>query len=215
MGYVVNQASLYSFKGERLNAARDLQFWLVGADEYYKDNEVTLEQLYQAPIWKQRMDELCLQHPKYFKLSEYDIGGNRMRPCFMILEKTLPFTNKLVHTIEVVATLIKKYGSRADAASESNVDWKATMHAVRIVDEGLQLLGEHKLSFPFEQSYVDRLLSMKRGELPLDPIKEELSQKLEKLKELEKSTTLQAYDQEMQKRFDAWLALWMMRFYKL
>ena len=213
MGYVVNQASLYSFKGERLNATRDLYSLLYAADEYYKDDDTTTAVIDQAPIWRARFDELAAKYPKYIKRDVYDIGGDRMKPCFLILEKTLPHTNTLPHSMKVLETLMKKYGSRADQASESNVDWKATMHALRIVDEGLELLEHHKLSFPFKQDYVDHLLAIKRGELPLDPIKDELSQKLDKLKELEKSTDLPECNAEFKQKFEEWLLNWMRFFY--
>jgi hypothetical protein len=115
----------------------------------------------------------------------------------------------------VVQNIINKYGSRAEAASESNVDWKATMHAVRIVDEGLALLQGQWLRFPFKESYVSRLLSIKRGELPLDPIREELNLKLEQLKELEQTTTLQPYSPELEEKFTSWLVSWLKKFYSI
>jgi hypothetical protein len=215
MGYVVNQASLYSFKGERLNATRELQLIFGHADEYYAEDGMRLEQLNEAPKFKGLFDELQLKYPKYFRRDMYDIGGGSMKPCLVILEKTLPFTNTIHQCLKVLHALVGKYGSRADQASESNVDWKATMHAMRIVDEGTQLLTEHRLEFPFERKYVDYLLSMRRGELPLDPIKEELAEKLDNLKNLEKSTTLPTCNAEFLKEFDEWMVGWLHKFYNI
>lgn len=219
MGYVVNQASLYSFKGERLNAVRIVGLVLSHANEYYGNagddmSKFALGDLYSIPRFKEMFDYIAVKFPKYFRVDEYDIGGDRTKPCFYLLEKCLPHTNSWETTNSTVSNLEKKYGSRAEQASESNVDWKATMHAVRIVDEGLQLLTHHKLSFPFEQTYVDRLLAMKRGELPLDPIKEELSTKLERLKELEQTTTLPSAN-ELRAEFEVWLKGWMRTFYNI
>lgn len=213
MGYVVNQASLYSFKGERLNVTRELL-------ELVKDFGVELDASAAstddfALAYAPELIALTAKYPKYFKLAEYDIGGGRMRSCFVILEKTLPFTNTLQQTEKVLSTLISKYGSRADQASESNVDWKATMHALRIVDEGLQLLVTKHLSFPFDSEYVAKLLSIKRGEVPLAVVTEELTAKLDLLKEYERTTTLPPYTQAMQAEFDVWLAAWMRKFYNL
>lgn len=226
MGYVVKQASLYSFKGERLNASKDfleaLQAGLVIGLTGNMSIEEVLE--YEASVragsgstdYKSLTSQTNLmveKHPKYFKKTEYDIGGNRMRPCFSLLEKTIPHTMKLQHAIEVVSKLIDRYGSRAEAAAETNVDWKATMHAIRIVDEGLNLLNNKRLSFPFDQDYVDLLLSIKGGKIPLDTVTEKLNLKLDKLKELEKTTDLPEYNQAMQDDFNAWLASWMKKFY--
>ena len=220
MGYVVNQANLYSFKGERLNATRDLYDFLKA--ECYEgnpdldENLATLGSAHNGDVnVRMGIAELCKKYSKYLRLDEYDIGGGRMRPCLVILEKTLPFTNTMRQTMLVLKTLMNKYGSRADQASANNVDWKATMHALRIVDEGLQLLEKKELSFPFRKDYVDRLLSIKRGEVSLDEVKEELSQKLDHLKVLEKTTDLPVGDQEFKKQFEAWLLQWMHKFYEV
>lgn len=215
MGYVVNQASMYSFKGERLNAVRELHAIITDADVYYKEDEMTLKEIYETPRYSGLLNELAQKFPKYFRLEEYDIGGGVMKPCAVILEKTLPFTNSLIQTNKVINALESKYGSRSDAATASNVDWKATMHALRIVDEGIQILTNKKLSFPFDIGYATQLLSIKHGELPLDPIREELASKLDTLKELEKSTTLPTCDAEFMKKFDAWMVGWLHKFYKI
>ena len=213
MGYVVNQANLYSFKGERLNVAREFREFLMKG---FMDPECGTDPLSDfVTVGKlgENFEALQAKYPKYFKITEYDIGGGRMRPCFMLLEKTFPFTNTLDHSLLVVDTIIKKYGSRADQASESNVDWKATMHALRIVDEGLLLLDTHQLRFPFEQDYIDFLLAVKRGERPLDPIRAELESKLDLLKTLEQQTTLPESNAALMQEFEAWLLVWLHRFY--
>ena len=207
MGYAVNQASLYSFKGERLNAAREVL-------EVLKELALADEtERFGAHGEDARLATLTAKYPKYFKKTEYDIGDGQMRPCFMLLEKTLPFTNDVRMSVKVVKNLVGKYGSRADAASADNVDWKATMHALRVVDEGLQLLKNQQLQFPFEPDYVAKLLAVKRGEVDLDVVKAELDEKLTKLKTLEQTTTLRPHTQEMTKEFEQWLATWMRRFY--
>ena len=218
MGYVVNQASLYSFKGERLNATRelieifeDIIGTLPNAYENIKNNKLSEISLDYSELF----GELAVKYPKYFREDLYDVGGGQMKPCFVILEKTLPFTNSIEQTLKVLNSLKNKYGSRVDQASETNVDWKATMHALRIVDEGLQLLEHHTIKFPFHENYVDHLLSIKCGKLPLDPIKEELAEKLDKLKDLEKTTTLPNCTPEFMKEFDVWLTKWLRKFYNL
>jgi hypothetical protein len=220
MGYVVNQASLYSFKGERLNATRELLAIFNNIDECFDDESMTLdfvddESAVNFKPFADKFTELAAKYPKYFRRDVYDIGGGRMKPCMVILEKVLPYTNSYQQCIKVVHALEKKYGSRADAATANNVDWKATMHALRIVDEGLQILSTRKLSFPFDENYVNHLLSIKRGELPLDPIKEELATKLDKLKDLEKTTDLPTCNAEFMEEFNEWMVNWLYRFYKL
>lgn len=219
MGYVVNQASLYSFKGERLNATRELIEIFEEIDYRFNDESVTLDFIVHESsgfkVFADKFTALALKFPKYFRRDVYDTGGGRMKPCMVILEKTLPYTNSYRQCIKVLYAIRDKYGARADTASDTNVDWKATMHALRIVDEGLQILSEHSLIFPFKPDYVARLLSIKRGELPLEPIKEELALKLDALKELEKLTELPACNAEFLKEFDVWMVDWLHKFYKI
>lgn len=206
MGYAVNQASLYSFKGERLNAVNDVLAVLKeleGADPAAKLSEHAEDS---------RWVSLQLKYPKYFKKTTYDVGGDQQRPCFTLLKKTLPFTNTVTHSVTVVFALKSKYGTRAEAATVDNVDWKATMHALRVVDEGLHLLEHHSLTFPFKPDYVAYLLSVKRGEVSLDEVRTALDEKLERLKQLEKETTLPPAD-EVRENFNTWLRNWMWAFY--
>lgn len=220
MGYAVNQASLYSFKGERLNCVRRLSILLNHVEEYYgnagdEPEGWSLEQIDDIPYFKKGFDDLAMEFPKYFRRTEYDIGAGVMKPCFMLLEKHLPFTNTYEHTMRVVSTLEAKYGNRADQATADNVDWKATMHALRIVNQGVELLSTGKMTFPFEQTYVDKLLSIKRGEVPLADVTAELNAGLDKMKALELSTSLQPGSNERRVELDVWLASWMRRFYNL
>lgn len=211
MGYVVNQANLYSFKGERLNVTRELA-GLFEASLKHLDPDETTEDFVTGYVAE--LNALAAKYPKYFRQDVYDIGGGRMKPCLVILEKTLPFTNTIAHSLNVLNALENKYGSRANQASENNVDWKATMHALRIVDEGVQLLEHRVLSLPLSTNYVEYLLSVRRGELPIDPIKEKLIEKLELLKYLETTTTLPTF-KDVQAEFEAWLNQWMRKFYFL
>lgn len=211
MGYVVNQANIYSFKGERLNIARDALAMLRTGDP----NLTIGAMMMQGGSFAAEASRLAESCPKYFSLARYDIGGGRDAPCFKLLEKTLPWSVKVSLGIQTVAANVKKYGQRAHEASADNVDWKATMHAVRIVDEGLALLRDHQLTMPHSPEAAKRLLSIRRGELPLNSIRSELDEKIEILKNLSLTTSLPPISPELSARFDDWLQGWMMRFYGL
>jgi hypothetical protein len=212
MGYVVNQANLYSFKGERLNAAKAVkQLLSTGMDDLTIDAMMAAkDQTFAAAARK-----VALDYPKYFTIETYDISAGRRGPCFKMLEKIMPWSIKISKAHEMVAGSIKKYGDRAKAASADNVDWKATMHAVRIVDEGLALLKNHRIDLPHPPERAERLLSIRRGEVPLDEIRQELEAKLDQLKELSITNTLPPISSELTSRFDHWLESWMLRFYGL
>lgn len=210
MGYVVNQATMYSFKGERLNAVREVQELLLRVP----DPEARVKDVWDlSPEFVAGAQDLAGKFPKYFKVTEYDIGNGRMAPAFKLLETTLPFSSRVGHSIGVINALESKYGTRADAASQTNVDWKATMHALRILDEGLMLLNHHKLEFPFNQMQVGKLLKIKHGEVAIESIREELDSKLEQLKNLEKVSSLPDRTPELTQKLDAFLLQHLRKFY--
>lgn len=220
VGYAVQQASLYSFKGERLDVSRK---FMKALEERLNDDRTkaiaakkTLGEFYHEHLgFNMDVSELLKEFPNYFKLESYDIGGGQQRPCFKLLEKTFPFTNTMEHSLKVAKTIIGKYGNRAAAAVADHVDWKAMMHAVRIVDEGIALLSTSWLTFPLPQADVDHLLMIKRGELPIQAVKDELEDKLARLQELKLTTKLPPISLELYAELDEWLLGWLKRFYKV
>lgn len=224
MGYVVNQANMYSLKGERLNLLNEFEalFQAAAFDKTQKIEHLYADALQDdgrtdtviAREFVKGTVALSRKYPKYFKIAEYDIGDGRMKPCFYVNEKVFPHTNTVFYSLEVLKTMMDKYGSRAEQAREINVDWKAMMHALRIVDEGLALLTTHKLKFPFPPATVEHYLRVKRGEIDIELVRADLGSKLERLKQLEANTTLKT-SAELQAEFDTWLESWMFKFYSV
>jgi hypothetical protein len=132
-----------------------------------------------------------------------------------LLEKILPFTSTFETSLKVVETHLKKYGSRADAASIDNVDWKATGHALRVVDEGISLLKNRSLTFPFNKEYVALLLSIKNGKLPYNEVIDMINVRLNELKTLEAESTLPKKTSELSISLELWLASWLRKWYGL
>jgi hypothetical protein len=210
MGYAVNQANLYSFKGERLNALRAAHAALAAAQRAQPDGESLGEVAEHAAF-----TEVAIAFPNYFRRSEYDIGGARLRGCFILLEKTLPFSITIAQANHVLTTLENKYGTRAEEASVTNIDWKAFMHALRIVDEGIELLRAHRITLPHSPEAAAHLLQVRRGEIAIETLREALHAKLDTLKQLEAQSTLPIMDAARKIEFERWLAVWMRRLYRL
>jgi hypothetical protein len=219
VGYAIGQANLYSFKGERLNAARAVYSWLadvgiisinVGEVAFTKLEDVMLDDNCRL-----KMQAIADKFPKYVSVTTYDIGDGQFRPCIKLLEKTLPFTSTITHTAGVVDNLIGKYGTRADAATQDNVDWKAMMHTTRIVDQGLSLLQTGKIVHPFSPSDVKRYLSIKHGEQSIEVLRDELAAKVDKLKELELNSKLPKLTPELKDTFETWLLGHLKKFYEI
>jgi hypothetical protein len=213
IGYSVNQASLYSLKGERLNAIREVKALFEDMISRFGFDKKPNEDI---ELFENKAKTIELAFPKYVSVTTYAIDHEgTMRPCLRLLEKTLPYTNTFKTNLNTVNTHLKKYGSRADAASIDNVDWKATMHSLRVVNEGISLLKEKSLTFPFDGEYIELLLSIKRGELPYPVVIELINEKLDLLKTLELESDLPIKTHELTLELEAWLAKWMRVFYEI
>ena len=213
MGYSVNQASLYSFKGERLNAVRAAKDLFVRMDNTYPVNAKPLD---CVEIFEEAAKKIVEKFPKYFEVTTYAVDHNgTMRPCVKLLEKILPYTSTFETSLKVINAHLKKYGSRAEAAAVDNVDWKATSHALRVLDEGIMLLKNRELKFPFEPEYVNLLLSVKMGKFPYDDVIAMINIKLEELKTLEASSTLPKKNPLLNSAMETWLVDWLRTWYEL
>ena len=208
MGYVVTQASLYSLKGERLNAANAVKAALESVDP-----DITVEQAMAIPQFAEQIQSAIQEHPKYVQITRYDRGAHGMAPCLSLLQKIIPYSVSARAALGTAQSSIKRFGQRANAASADNVDWKATMHALRIVSEGVDLMRDGRIVLPHPPARAARLLAVRRGEIPLPEVSQEIETKLEALKTLETQAQRPPISDELTAEFDQWLQGWMMRFY--
>jgi hypothetical protein len=222
VGYAMNQANLYSAKGERLNAATAAfaalysihteRFGVPHASHYDPAN------LKLISIWPdvvKLFEPLAEQYPKYIQITGYAINPQGdMRPCIKVLEKILPSSASLLTNLNTIQATIDKYGARAKAAQEDEVDWKATAHALRIIYEGISLLSGKGLSFPMDKKYVDYFLDIKAGRLDHKLVMEEISTKMDELKfiQLHSSLPEKTFELETDMMYN-WLYPWLLKFY--
>lgn len=207
MGYVLSQASLYSLKGERLNAAKAVRDLLDAAPPCKSLGEAMLN-----PAFAASAQAVAQQHP-HFAIDTYDDGKGGVAPCFRLLNKTIPFSVSIANAILPVKNCVKTFGHRAESASIDNVDWKATMHALRIVDEGISLMRHERISLPVSPDRAQALLSIRRGEVPLPTVEAEISAKVEILGSLVEQSSRPPISPELTAEFESWLETWLMRFY--
>lgn len=205
IGYAMNQAQIYGIKGTRLASVR-------------KFTDRLSEDLASGRV--QREDKLAayedwarINGDKYMFLSTYMNMDNKL-PAISVLEKLYPLSITVGEALDRTIALKEKYGSRAhDAEDAKGMDWKATSHAVRITQQAIKLLKEHKLEFPFPQENVDQLLAIKRGERSVDEVKKLLEDLFDELDAVKETTTLPERTARMDEQFEMWLKCWMLEFY--
>ena len=212
MGYVYNQANIYSFKGERLNCIREViqnfELWL-------KLENSCIGVL----IGNKILSHLSQNYPKYFKVTEYIIDNKgTTRPCLEILTKTLPMTLTFEQALIVLRKIEAGYGKRAEAISESAeiVDWKALMHATRIILQAKELFSVGKITLPRPSYEIKQLLAIRKGQVNVEFLKEFLTKTIVEVENLVKISKLSSSNSsEFQQKFELFLTNWLYKFYKL
>jgi len=206
IGYAMNQAQIYGIKGTRLASVRKFTDKLHAATcsgEFSGKDKLEV-----IDSW------LLANEDKYLFKTTYE-NMDKKHPGVSVLEKVYPYSITIEEAIIRTEGLMGKYGSRAAEAEAANgMDWKATSHAVRITQQAIKLLREHRLQFPFPKENVEQLLMIKRGELSVEEAKALLEGLMDELDKVKDTTTLPSRDVKMEQEFDQWLEEWMFRFYQ-
>ena len=211
LGMAANQAYVYSAKGSRLAAAQAAVELFASAPAGLRIRDALL--LPDFAVQAAKLEDL---YPEDFRREMKANGGGKQAESFFLLEeKTVHFTVNLSHGLLVARALSQRYGKRAEEASKKAGDWKANMHAVRVLDEGLDLLTLGRIELPTPSARAHRLLEIREGLYAMDTIRAELDTKILRINELEALSSLPRQTPEFTARFEVWLQDWMLRFYGL
>jgi hypothetical protein len=101
----------------------------------------------------------------------------------------MPYTATIKSAHEVMARLVKDYGSRSLAAEKNEgVDWKSLSHAVRIARQAKELLTTGEVIFP--RTDAADILAMKLGERSYADVSEEIDRLLPEIEAAAAASTL-------------------------
>lgn len=201
VGYALNQANKYGIKGTRLNSLLLFRALLASCD-------MPMEaKLQDAPDWNSKVALLASEN-KHIEVVLYN-GPTTKDPSDLkdlavnVLEKTYGYEITFEEAFKRVNNGLAKYGARSEQAmSQSGHDWKAISHALRIIDQAIDVLTNHRLVFPLPDA--DYYRQVKVGEVDWESVSERLSERLELLEELQKTTSLPDADAAFNAQFYEW-----------
>lgn len=180
IGYCLAQSRKYSEKGNRLNAVERVLF------EARKFAQVRKG----SPSVGQFVEEVYLKLDKYVRKEMIDVNGEFV-DFLTVLDKKFNFHLSLKEAIERLEYMKAQYGERAKKSAEYNgADFKAIMHACRVILEAEQLLTEHKLTFPFTGEKQEFLLNVRQGLVPFEEVQKFIDEKIELVTELREKSSL-------------------------
>lgn len=191
LGYARRQAAKYGIKGSRVAAMRSSLEFLKALPRH---EERLLN--YDAFI----VDFVNQQNNEYIKIVELQNNKTFCR-YFEVCNRKIPMTNNVKKAIEIFQMVFDEYGQRAlQAEKNEGIDWKATMHAVRVAHQAKELLLTGHVTFPRPEAPL--LLKIRKGELPYKEVSEMIEQGLvDVLEAQEKSSLRNEPDHEFIKDF--------------
>lgn len=188
IGYCRKQAAKYGIKGSRVSEVRDLLTLLESFPDKKAKLHVYIDEINKHCETKSFTEVITSEN------ASTNIGGGGVKNPYanMLIDccnKKCSLTNSVQNGINMYKILFNAYGERAlQAESNENVDWKAMHHAIRACEEAIELLTDHKITFPLTRAEYHR--KIKQGLIEYKVVAEELEKLMEQVELAAKSSTL-------------------------
>ncbi|WP_200339090.1 DNA polymerase beta superfamily protein [Rhodovibrio sodomensis] len=161
LGYCRRQAHTYSVKGPRLHAARAARDLFGQAVERHGPAA-------RVEVIGDLIEQLVERY-EFLEITDITNDHGVTVRHLGVCGRQVQYTLKLSTAHEMARKLVADYGRRARRAEQSGgADWKALMHAVRVADEGIELLTEGRITLP--RPNADELRAIRRGELTYETV---------------------------------------------
>lgn len=184
VGYTKAQAAKYGHKGDRLSALNLFMDAMKDWNGHKELGDYTSEiaALVQGAASKEV--EII-----YIPTPNGSSGEMKDMPHLSLANKKVGYTCSVDYARQVWQLALDKYGYRAKLAeSNDGIDWKATMHAVRIAAEAKELLLTGKITFPRPEAEL--LLKIRTGRIPYKEVELLIEDGLTGIKDAEQRSTL-------------------------
>ncbi|AUR85895.1 hypothetical protein NVP1081O_160 [Vibrio phage 1.081.O._10N.286.52.C2] len=201
VGYAINQAQKYGIKGTRLNSLIEFKTLV---DEHagdmnqkLKDNTALCQKLHELVETDQHVEFLHYHGPLTTD------PAHLLDPAFSVLGKVFGLEIDFTEATKRLDNMVGKYGSRAKQARvSSGNDWKAISHAVRVIDQAIDILDRQELVFPLRNAEFYR--DIKLGKYEWEYISEVLSARMRVLEASQLTSTLPVHSPELVADFYEW-----------
>ena len=173
IGYCRQQANKYGVKGSRMAAARDAVELLrdLPARDKLSDHWAAIKS------WAHGREHVEIVQRTH--KSQPDRPVAHLSVCSRMAPENIAAKDAL----NIYARLWLRYGERARQAMDNRgIDWKALMHAARVLGEAEELLQTGTVTFPRPDR--EHLLRIRLGELPYKAVAEEIEAGMERLPSL-------------------------------
>ncbi len=209
-GYALNQAQKYGIKGTRLNS---LMEFARAVETHNVDSKAKLG---SSPELCQRLWELSAEDAhvrfQWYHGPKTTDASDLQDPAFSVLEKVFGLEISFEEAAGRLEKMMSKYGARSyQARAASGSDWKAISHAMRVIDQAIDILEVGKLEFPLKHAAFYR--DVKIGKYKWEYVSEVLQERLEKLENAKATTSLPNHTPDLVAQFYMWYDDYLDEFY--
>ncbi len=209
-GYALNQAQKYGIKGTRLNS---LMEFARAVETHNVDSKAKLG---SSPELCQRLWELSAEDAhvrfQWYHGPKTTDASDLQDPAFSVLEKVFGLEISFEEAAGRLEKMMSKYGARSyQARAASGSDWKAISHAMRVIDQAIDILEVGKLEFPLKHAAFYR--DVKIGKYTWEYVSEVLQERLEKLENAKATTSLPNHTPDLVAQFYMWYDDYLDEFY--
>jgi hypothetical protein len=194
VGYAISQSQAYGLKTERYNA-------YLAVHEKIRLHFFNQEQLLNST----RLDEapeLLEEISKFQYVTRCVIdSGERSEAGIEISGKKFYLSTKWNTLMKSIMGTIESYGTRVKEHTGEPTDWKALSHAIRIVEQIIELTTTGKIEFP--RPTAKFLLEVKRGHVPLNEARDYLTKHFNMIDEAVEKSVLREKTPELEEEFTA------------
>lgn len=189
IGYAKQQAAKYGLKGFRVAALRETLDFL----NRYNGHEIVRE-LRELCNFVYNIGEygepLGLKNEYISLIDLNDKNGNNVE-YLKICDKFYQTNSKVKYIKDQIQKRFDEYGQRAlKAELNEGIDWKSLSHAVRVNNQGIELLNTGKITFPRPDRQL--LLDIKLGKMDYNKVADIIVEGLEILKGSEANSSLRS-----------------------
>lgn len=184
VGYTKAQAAKYGHKGDRLAALNLFMGAMKDWDSHRELGDYANELATLVKAADSKEAEIV-----FIPTPNGPEGEMRDMPHLSLANKKVGYTCTVGYTRQVYQLALDKYGHRARLAeSNDGIDWKATMHAVRIAAEARELLLTGQITFPRPEA--ERLIQIRTGQVRYKEVEELIEKGLTDIKDAEINSIL-------------------------
>lgn len=213
VGFAMKQTFDYVHRGQRLKEAQlflDLLNKVTGHVSLVKDRErmdssVAYSNMTVLDFVYEEGERV---YPGRFTKSRVK-NGNREENALGFAGRTYVESTPLSEMLANLNRMVKQYGARSTAAAEHTVDSKSLMHAVRVYQQVLELLGTGNVAFP--RPNRDELLGVRNLTTPMEVVVKLLTDLDAEVQKVVEANPPQV--QQMQKGYEAFTVLALMARY--